>query len=363
MGELCPLATRRTGRCCSRTVGSTGPRTRSRSGATSAPATATTCPRAWTCGSSPWRRRISSMPRRRRRRVFSLTPRGVFSVRLSFDQAELGTYSIVAIVDGRVVASRSIEVTVIRKPEYQLEVTTDHLAVIAGPACGSRRPRRSSTARRLPGIPLRLDADGAGRSARRTAPARRRPTGSPRRMRTRRPAASSGSASRRPAPSSGDISGHASHRRVPRVGAARRDAATSTSGRVSANARLRPWTLPRSSGSWRSAHGSATRAVEASPAARSPSWSPSSCRCRTKTGTRYDYIEKVVVPIYRYDIQPKVVSTTGIVSGADGRFVLDVAVPRPRTNTRSRFSSKDPAGRLVRRTTTVGAPIREYLER
>ena len=57
---------------------------------------------------------------------------GAFTATLPLIGAPLGTYQVQAVVDGRVVVSRWLEVSIIRKPAYRLELSTDHRAVLAG---------------------------------------------------------------------------------------------------------------------------------------------------------------------------------------------------------------------------------------
>lgn len=284
--------------------------------------------------------------------------RGVFSVKLSVDQAALGTYIVVARVDGRVVALKFIEVTVIRKPEYQLQVATDHLAVIAGTSVRLAATATFFDGTPVPGIPLQLDAteqalgptDGAGLASIDWVSKPNEddesgsdiwlgvsPTG----------------------PELGDINAHASVVVFP--ASEQLDATGAvTGGHVKVAARLRAVDLATverqlALGTWGGdpgGRGIAGRKVTVVVTELVP--------VRKKIGTRYDFIEKVVVPIYQYNIQRKVVSTSGIVSGTDGRFVIDMAVPSASHQYEVKVSTKDSGGRVVQRTTTVGAPLREF---
>lgn len=284
--------------------------------------------------------------------------RGVFSVKLSIDQATLGTYLVAAVVDGRVVASKFIEVTVIRKPEYQLGVSADHLAVTAGTSVRLAATATFFDGTPVPAIPLRLEAsdqtfgptDGAGEAAidwvatpnedQETASEvwlSVTPTG----------------------PELGDINSHAS---VVVFAASEQLDATGdvTGGRLKVSARLRAVDLvvverQLAAGTWSGdpgGRGIARRRVSVVVTELVP--------VRKKIGTRYDFIEKVTVPVYQYDIQRKVVSTTGIVSGTDGRFVIDIAVPSSSHEYEVRVSTKDSGGRVVQRTTRAGAPLRDF---
>ena len=58
--------------------------------------------------------------------------RGAFAAGISYRQLPIGSYRLLAVVDGRVVASRWLEIGSIRKPAYQLALVPDRLAVVDG---------------------------------------------------------------------------------------------------------------------------------------------------------------------------------------------------------------------------------------
>jgi hypothetical protein len=283
--------------------------------------------------------------------------RGVFSVRLSYDRATLGGYEVVAMVNGRVVASQAIDVTIIRKPEYQLAVATDHLAVITGSKVRLTATATFFDGTPAPGIPLRFDpgelafgpTDGAGVASTEWVAT----AGEDWEIAGDQWLSVSPSG-----PEASDIYMHSTVLVFP--ASEQLDASgTVTGGRVRVTARLQAVDLAAverqlADGEWNGDPGGraiAGRRVAVTVTELVP--------VRTKTGTRYDFIEKVVIPIYDYKIERKVLKTTAIVSESDGRFVLDVAVPSTSHQYEVAFSTKDSAGRPVRRTITVGAPIRE----
>jgi hypothetical protein len=57
---------------------------------------------------------------------------GAFTASLPIASLPIDNYQLQAIVDGRVVVSLWIQVTIIRKPPYQLAVVGDHTDVISG---------------------------------------------------------------------------------------------------------------------------------------------------------------------------------------------------------------------------------------
>ena len=284
--------------------------------------------------------------------------RGVFSLRLSIDQAPLGGYVVVAVVGGRVVASRRIDVSVIRKPEYELTATADHLAVIAGTSVRLAATATFFDGTPAAGIPLQLQdredsfgpTDGTGTASVDWVAVSNQddetgtdialgisPTG----------------------PEQGEISTQASVVVFPASEQLDESGAV-TGGRVKVTARLRAVDLAAverqlALGTWAGDPGGpgiAGRKVSVVVTELVP--------VKKKIGTRYDFIEKVVVPIYQYDIERKVVSTSRIVSGTDGRFAIDIAVPSSSHQYEVVVSTKDPGGRVVRRTSVVGRPVPDF---
>ena len=57
-------------------------------------------------------------------------PDGVFTASFPITKLPFGGYSVQAVVGGRIVASHWLEVSVVRKPAYQLRMTPDHTAVV-----------------------------------------------------------------------------------------------------------------------------------------------------------------------------------------------------------------------------------------
>lgn len=282
---------------------------------------------------------------------------GVFSTTLSIERAELGGYLVAAIVDGRVVASQGIDVTVIRKPEYQLGVATDHLAVIAGTKVRLTATASFFDGTPAPGIPLRFgsneqvfgptDAGGAASVDWLAEASENAEEGSDRWLYVDPTG-----------PETGEIYGNATVVVFP--AAEQLDASGAVaSGRLRVTARLRAVDLAAverqlAAGDWNGDPGGRAiggRRVAVTVTELVP--------VRTKIGTRYDFIEKVTVPIYRYDITRKVIRTTAIVSESDGRLVLDMAVTAPVHEYEVRFATKDAAGRNVIRTITAGTPVDE----
>jgi hypothetical protein len=84
---------------------------------------------------------------------------------------------------------------------------------------------------------------------------------------------------------------------------------------------------------------------------------------RRQVGTDYDFIEKVTVPRYEYEIRREELRTLTVRTGSDGRLSFDLAVPDPKHDYEIVFTTKDKAGRIARRTfTTRSAPDLWWLD-
>lgn len=283
---------------------------------------------------------------------------GVYSATVAIDRAPLGSYHLVTVVGGRVVATRSIQVTVIHKPEYQLEVTLDHRAVILGTTVQATASASFFDGTPVPGRELSLsdDSDDDQRFG---------PTGSdgqattswvtiwPEWMESDGDPRSMAIGVSPTGAESGDIWGGSDVLIFP---AAEHIAAGGSvaGGRLHVTGTLRTIDLPAveralAAGFW---NGEVAGPVIAgrTVTVRVTELVP----VRTKIGTRYDYIEKVVVPIYSYRIERKTLPSTTIVSGTDGRLVLDIAVPSSDHQYEAALATEDAGHRPVVRTITVG---------
>jgi hypothetical protein len=284
---------------------------------------------------------------------------GVYSTKLAFDHAPIGSYEIDTVVDGRIVATRWIEVTVIRKPEYSLSITTDHHAIISGSSVhvtatatffdGSPVPGRELTFASDNGDEPFGTTDGNGQATM---------TWTPRPGEESQPTGDGADYGLQVAPSGAESSAIDNSTSVFVFPASEHLAASGSvsGGRLHVTGTLRTIDLA---------------AVERAIADGSWTWEPAGpgivgrrisvlvtdlVPVKTRVGTRYDYIEKVTVPIYEYTIDRKQLSSTTVVTTAGGQLVLDLAVPAADHQYEVAFTTEDSKHRPVIRTITVGAP-------
>ena len=239
------------------------------------------------------------------------------------------TSSRLRVADRRPRLARRFQVDRILKPAYRLEVTHRAAGLLRrATRSGSRRTPTFYEGSPVPGIPLRLDgvsrwlhdrrgghrdgphdgpfdADEDTTAARRSVRSRSIP---PERRRARSPARAARSSSSRatgPSPATAADRGRAG----PRDGQPPRGRPRSPRARD----RRREMRLGRS-----------TPRASRSRAGPSPPPSRSTSRYRTKTGTRYDFIEKKVVPMYEYRSTERAAGTVRVTTDNDGTFSVSI---------------------------------------
>ena len=286
---------------------------------------------------------------------------GAFSASLPFAQLPLGSYQLQAVVDGTIVATRWVSVTVIRKPVYQLALTPDHLAVVTG-----AKVRWTTEATFFDGTPVPSlvagwsDDEGATGTFEKT-------DGSgtatiDRTLRSPSWANEDGDASSyglwiHPAgQEEAEISATASVLVFPAhwylaadgVVAGRRLTVTGSLATVDlekVDAALKAGTYDGDP----TGHPVAGRTVRATVTELVP--------VRHQVGTDYDFIDKVSRPRYEYDTVRRVVATLTVRSGSDGAFRLALTVPDPAHEYEIALRSTDGAGLGVARTIVAGTEV------
>jgi hypothetical protein len=280
---------------------------------------------------------------------------GTWLASLTYAHAPIGPYEVQALVDGRTIASTWIDVAVIRKPAYQLDVTPDHTAVIAGSTVSFKVAASFFDGSPVPGVSLAWSVSGADGStvstgADGTATVKikavdNEPEGESQLWFSVRPAGGEYGniwAERWVTvfPAAIDIQGRA----------AVQDARLRIDGSVhEVDLAKVERSIGAGDGGWDGdaagdpVGGVAVRAVvtELIPV-------------RTKVGTDYDYIEKVARARYEYSTKRSVVRTLTLTSRANGAFSAAVAVPDPKHEYEIVLTGKDAAGRTERRTISSG---------
>lgn len=282
-------------------------------------------------------------------------PNGSVTAELRLAGLPLGAYEIQAVVDGRLVVSRWVEVTVIRKPPYQLALVPNHSAVITGSAVEWTATATFFDGSPVPALDLRFQGelidpernavtDASGKASLSFAALGEDsweseegrsvgvvPTG----------------------PEGAEITAGASVLVFP--SAYDLDArGIIEDGRLKLDGSLHSVDLAKveraiAAGTWDGdAAGKAIKGkrVDVTVTELIP--------VRRLVGNDYDFIEKTVRPRYEYDIQRKPVDTLTVVSDADGRIRFSLAVPSAAHEYEVVLSTTDSAGRVQKRTVSAG---------
>lgn len=278
----------------------------------------------------------------------AVTPsaRGSFLADIALVDMPRSAYNLQLVVDHAVVASLWINVTEIRKPSYRIDVETERAAYVAGD-----RVRISSTTSffddtPVPGLDVRFT--GFGGSTKVTTDAAGLAA-------TRLQASSSDGfgwsieeIGARPArPEEGQISGTNSvvvfPSRVWLSGTGRVHA-----GNVVADGRLAWVDLDRVDAAWRDGQYPDDPSGEPIVGGAVTAKVIRHVVTQTQVGTRYDFIEKKVVPVYESNYADRTIGTYALTSTRNGGFHLSVPAPDADGWYTVEVSAKDPEGRVQR---------------
>jgi len=289
--------------------------------------------------------------------------RGTFTASLPLVDIPTGGYELQAVVDGDVVVSRWLEVSIIRKPPYQLEVTPDRSAVISGDTV-----RWTATATFFDGsaaasLPLTiwnyddstqhaLTTDAAGVAS----------------LSATAPRASRSAEVAWEDPSSWYINANPTGPESAEIWADNTTLVFPTAYHLTASGVMADGQLrvtgslnlvdlakverQLADGSWNGdAAGAAVggKSLQAQVTELIP--------IKRQVGTDYDFIEKVVRPRYEYSTERKPVKTLTVTSATDGRIAFSLAVPDPAHDYEVVLSASDDAFRLQRRTIQAGTAV------
>ena len=290
---------------------------------------------------------------------------GAFLASLPIREAPLGAYAVQVLVDGRVVAARWMEVTIIRKPAYQLAVTPNHLAVVVG-----TKVAWTTTATFFDGTPVAsldlalsssqfdgertVTTDAAGKVVLTVAA---------------RPADPSESGWEDPdvlavdgrpqGPESGEIWGDGSIVVFPSALDLQATGVVA-GGRLRVTGTLASVDLAKveraiAHGTWEGDAAGAplggrriqVRITELIPV-------------REQVGFDYDFIAKEVRPVYEYHTERKAVRTLTVESAADGAILVSSAIPDATRDYEVVLTATDAAGRIQHRTITAGTAPADF---
>ncbi|NJD28491.1 MAG: hypothetical protein FIA92_09360 [Chloroflexi bacterium] len=293
------------------------------------------------------------------------TSGGTFAADVPIVALPLGTYVLGLFVDGQETISTWLDVTVIRKPSYRLEVSTDQRVYLDGEAMTITIRASFFDGTTLPHAQLRVVSEGESRdepnlSRTVTTDADGYATVSlPARYLSRVPEGWSNQGIRvSPVnPEEGEITDRTSVMVFPSRawldGRARIDGTT-----ITARGRLGRVDFA---------------AVEAAVAAGTWSWDSDPTgqpivggrvsatliqhvTTRRQTGTEYDFIEKKVVPVYHYDQSERTIGTFETTTASDGAFRFNLDAPKKSDDYTIVLRAADAAGRQIRQELWVESP-------
>ncbi|HSG85069.1 MAG TPA: hypothetical protein VLA23_01925, partial [Candidatus Limnocylindrales bacterium] len=288
---------------------------------------------------------------------------GAFGASLRLDRVPIGDYVIQAVVDGRVAASTWLEVGVIRKPAYRLEIQPDQLAVFTGAEIRWTATASFFDGTRVPDLPVSLSLPSEGSDVRTTTDtagtvvhtavlttATRQPnewdywdTSAEQQWGSVRPATQE----------EGEIWADASVLVFP--SSVHLDLDGSLDG---STLRIRGAVDEVDLAGVRSALASGTWDDDPDgdpvPGATVKLTITELIPVRRQVGTRYDFIEKLVVPIYEYDTRREPVRTLSVRTGSDGRLTTALDVPNDDHQYEITAATTDAKGRPARTRTHAG---------
>jgi hypothetical protein len=295
---------------------------------------------------------------------------GAFMATIKLEQVPFGSHVVQAVVDGRVVASRWIDVNVIRKPAYELALASDHRAIFTGSTVRLSASARFFDGTALPGLPIAYSVDPE-------------PTDS---FRTDATGTTSRTVELTAVPTTDDgaywnTSAVVEHLSIRPGG--------QEEGEISADIPVLVYPASRHIDLDASLDGRSLRmsgsvdeidlaAVETAIANGSwDVWNSESgdpdgapvpdaavklqvteiIPVRNQTGTYYDFIDKLVRPIFEYTERRVPVKTVTVRTDADGRLAASVTVPDPAHAYEVTAEGVDAEGRATRRMVSAGAEL------
>jgi hypothetical protein len=281
---------------------------------------------------------------------------GAFTAQLPIAGLPTGWYVVEALVGGEVVASRWVEVSIIRKPSYQLELLSDHAAVLAGDPVQWTVSAIFFDGTPAASVPLTVDSMSGAQGVT-TGPDGRAGV----RLTARREAADwrwedvdTWWVEARPTgPEGGDI--WANHRVLVFPSAYHLVASgIVAASRLEVSGSLHRVDLARverqlADGTWEGDPAGAAvggASIQASITELIP--------VKRLVRTEYDFVEKISRPVYEYDIERKPVRSLIVPSGADGEIAFMAEVPDAAHEYEIVLATTDDAGRPGQRTIYAG---------
>lgn len=282
---------------------------------------------------------------------------GAFTAALPLAGIPTGSYVVEAVVGKEVVASRWVQVSIIRKPPYQLELSSDHAAVLAGDPVQWTVSATFFDGTPAASVPLRVESGEGEVEEVTTGPDGRAGV----RFAARRESASwrwenaySWGVSVNPTgPEGAEI--WASHDVLVFPSAYHLTASGLVAdGRLEVSGSLHLVDLAKverhlADGTWEGDPAGAAvggAGIQASITELVP--------VKRLVRTEYDFVEKLSRPVYEYDTERKLVRTLTVTSGAGGQIAFSTEIPDPAHGYEIHLATTDDAGRLGQRTIYAG---------
>jgi hypothetical protein len=298
------------------------------------------------------------------RAIVATQPTGAWLATVPIDGLPYGSYDVRVVANGRIVARAWVQVGAIAKPAYQLALSSDRSAVIAGTDVQFTVTATFFDGSPVPSLPLWLEdqersttvdlitgPDGTATWTLATTVDTSDPS----------EVGQDQSVAVRPVdPEEGELAAYASVFVFP------------SADHIGATGRLTASTLSVSG----SAHAVDIARVDRELAAGTWDGDPNGAaiggrtvtvgvtrlhQVRTQVGTTYDFIEKVSRPVYQYEtIETELGGPGNVTSAADGSFSFSWTVPDPADQYRVTLRSKDAAGRVEARQVVVGQAVQDW---
>ncbi len=287
-------------------------------------------------------------------------PDGSFTATLPVGGLPLSGYEVQAAVADRLIVGRFVEVTVIRKPPYALTLTPDRNAIISGETVKVTTEAEFFDGSPVPslGVTFQVEGEDEGR------PATTDPSGASSlsvRLEPGEPSEDAVSRSISVVPTGPEAAEMSAYRQIlVFTSAYDLDANGEVRGsRLRVVGSLHAVDLAKveraiAAGEWNGDAAGAPIAAE-----RIAASIIELVPVRRRVGNDYDFIEKVVIPRYEYDIQRKSVGSRTVVTDTGGHLEFDLAIPDADHEYEIVLSATDDAGRQQQRTVTAGKPYRE----
>jgi len=288
-------------------------------------------------------------------------PSGAFTAALPMAGVPIGSYQVQALVDGRVVVARWVTVSIIRKPPYQLALSTDRRAILASETIKVTAGATFFDGTPVPSLGLGLALGGPNETS---VPVTTDATGLAThshigRTYGRGDAETVGVDANPTGPEAAEIYANAFVLVFPsaydlKATGVVRDGRLRVTGSLTA-VDLATAERQLKDGTWDGDAAGAPVAGETIQVAVTEL-----IPVRRLVGNDYDFVEKIVRPRYEFNITRKPLRTLTARSVANGGITIDIAVPDPTHEYEVVLSVEDDAGRQQQRTINAGQPVEQW---